>query len=166
MNESKFQQEIKNSLIDDGHWCFKIPDAIRSKETRFTPVKPYDLHATIDGLSIAIECKMLHDKPLERFNLDMLLSAKEKKFKLKYSEGNQYRSLLKNECAGGLSFVFLNHRTSYISSILYIIPMDNLDVIDGIGTDRKAMTEHLKNYCYYGTGHKGLFNLKEFYIWL
>jgi len=161
MRESIFQQELLSSLKRDGHASFKIPDMICSKETRFIPSKPYDIHATINGLSVGIECKMLHNKTLDNFTVTMLLSAKEKKAKLMYYEGNQYTSLLKLESSGGRGFVLLNNRLDRLVNTLYIMTLQDIDIISMY--NKTGMTEHIKKQCYYGTGHHKQFDLDEFY---
>lgn len=59
MNEAQFQNELKKSFNSRGHFCEKIPDAVRSMGSRFIPTKPADLFGHVEGKAFLIECKQI-----------------------------------------------------------------------------------------------------------
>ena len=96
MRESGFQKEVVQSFKLHGGDAAKLPDVPRSAGLRFIPDKPYDITATFDGLSYAIECKKWD---------------KIKAFKTEELRESQHKGLSSWEKGGAVSLVFLNLRS-------------------------------------------------------
>lgn len=61
MRESIFNTEVTNSLKANGWFAYKIPDTPASMVIglRYTPEKPCDIIASVNGKFTAIECKQI-----------------------------------------------------------------------------------------------------------
>lgn len=178
MKESKFQKEIIDSIRSIGGHAEKFPDSIRQSPmkkcpvcgnsffdnsgTRFIPTKPYDISATIDGISLAIECKQL--KELKSFHINSFRSNKEKENDIGFYEWNQISKLMEHRASGGRSYAFLNIRTKeprlnylLILNITFIIELYESGHMSLKKYELEEMIEEqgIK-------GSKGLFNLIKF----
>ncbi len=154
MREKVFNTEIKNSLVALGWWAYKIPDLPMGKDNakkgkkKFKPIrfnlpKPFDIIATIDGLSVAIEGKMI--KKFQAFGMRDLRES-------------QIENLEKQIKAGGQAFVFLNIRGMIDgrreNRCLYF-------KYEALKKDVTIRKSELLQYPYI-TGEKGLFDLAGF----
>lgn len=164
MRESRVQQELIKTLKRDGHFAFKVPDMIRTGSTRFIPKKPFDIHATINGLSVGIEVKLLWNKSLDKYRTADMLRGEEKKSGLAYHEGNQYRSLQSIENAGGFGGILLNHRVNRLVNVVYWLSVTDIDIVAAYEKQSKQLSaEYIEDECRIGTGHHGCFELKKLY---
>ena len=106
MRESYFHREWMESWLKQrpGSHVVKIPDMPRgpksSAETRFNPIKPFDIYVMDDGVFYALELK-----------LHITFSA----FPFKKVTENQINSLLEVEKNNGIGAVVINYRTNKIS---------------------------------------------------
>jgi hypothetical protein len=124
MKESQFHREVINTFEDYGWWCYKIPDSIKTAETRFIPPKPCDLIA-IDQNPILIECKIL--KKIGRINKKFFANTKEKKQDIPFTEYHQIKELKSfKDTTGNPAFYFINIRIPYKINELIIIEIDEL----------------------------------------
>jgi hypothetical protein len=97
MRESLFNTEITNSLKANGWFAYKIPDTPTSMLVglRYTPEKPCDIIASINGRFTAIECKQIKSI---------------KCFSIKDFRDVQIESLDKVVSDGGRAWAFINLR--------------------------------------------------------
>lgn len=62
MREAQLCSEVVKSLRDAGAWAYKIPDAPHlpagDGKPRFTPAKPFDVAAVVEGTAVAVEVKL------------------------------------------------------------------------------------------------------------
>jgi len=92
--ESYFSAQVRKDFLTLGCFFHKLPDSIRSEETRFSPVKLFDAFVLKDGMFAAIEFKMV----------------KGASFPFTQVRDVQVEALLNIEKAGGIAYFFLNHR--------------------------------------------------------
>lgn len=164
MRESQFQQELKKTFEDAGCWSIKIPDSIRTKETRFIPKKCADLIAVVDGTPILIECKQI--KEIKDIKFNFFGNTKEKKEKLHWREYHQYKELKKFEKKGrGYAYYAINVRTPNKINKLIFLSMEQFELI--YKNDKPITKAQLLELCKIGIqGKKGRFLDKYFDLWL
>lgn len=121
MKESIFQGELKNSIIEEGGWCEKFPDGIRTKETRFIPSKPADLIAVVDQKPILIECKII--KEIKNIRPHFFGNTKERKEKIHWSEYHQVKELAKFHKQGCRAYYAINLRIPRKENQLFFLPI-------------------------------------------
>lgn len=92
--EVYFAGQVRKDFIDLGWFFHKLPDSIRSEATRFNPIKLFDAFVLNRGMFSAIEFKMV----------------KGTSFPFSQVRDSQVQALLEIEKAGGVSYLFLNHR--------------------------------------------------------
>ena len=150
MRESKFITEVKNSIFEYGGWAYKLADlpASMTPGLRYSPDKPCDLIASINGKCIGIECKML--RKYEAFGLRHLRESQ-----VRGLDGIIQRGL-------GRGFVFLNIRRS-ADKEYGIKRLNRLIIFDWeifsclTGTIKK---NELENYDYI-QGKNGMFAIQD-----
>jgi Holliday junction resolvase len=87
MKEREFCTELVRSIGEQGGWVYKIPDAPhvpkQDGSPRFTPKRPFDIIAVMDGVPLAIEAKIkvnsggLSLKAFTDFEKESLLAFRE-----------------------------------------------------------------------------------------
>jgi len=94
LKENEVNTEIVNSIKRMGYWAYKIPDPSANSFGKVqATVRPFDIIASINGKSVAIETKII-TTPYKKFSIDML-------------EPHQITNLSEHD---GYGFVFLNLR--------------------------------------------------------
>lgn len=154
MREADFTSEVMASIREIGGWCYKIADSPTSWTrgiTKFTPDKPCDVVACLDGVMVAIECKQL--KKFAAFGRTQMRES-------------QITALTEIVAAGGKGYVFLNIRIKAIKgkqkheNRLIIFDWDKWgDRLSGNDTIKQ---KDLLNWTHI-TGKDGLYDLKSFY---
>jgi len=146
MKESIFQFELKGTFQDLGCWTLKIPDMIKTKETRFIPKKPADLIVICGLVPLLIECKQI--KKWQKINPNYFGNTKEKLLKVPFTEYHQIKELVKfKEVAGGLAYYAINIRIKEekINKCIFIHIDTMLNILKkgGISKDQlKTMASH------------------------
>lgn len=92
--EAYFASQVRADFMAMGWFFHKIPDTPSIKEVRFSPVKLFDAFVLNRGMFSAIEFKMV----------------KGTSFPFSQVRDSQVQALLEIEKAGGVSYLFLNHR--------------------------------------------------------
>lgn len=160
MRESNFNTEIVRSLKALKIWSYKIADSPTSwtmKATRFTPDKPCDIIACVDGRFVAIESKQI--KKFEAFGMRHLRDV-------------QIANLDHVERCGGRSFVFLNIRIKAVKgktkheNRLIIFPWDEFKALCMEGSIGKGALETMDFLQGKTVDQKVLFDLREWAEWL
>jgi hypothetical protein len=141
MKEVDFCTKVKNSLIALGAWAYKIPDSpiFKGNAQSFTPAKPCDLVAGINGRLVLIECKVI--KRLSQFKLSLF----------RPSQIETFENIKRN----GLAYAFvLHHKSAWKPSER----IHDLYIVKNVGVLREAT---LVNYEPMGRvgGH---YDLREF----
>lgn len=96
MEEKQFQRDFLFSLEQRGIFACKIPDAIRSPQSRFIPIKPFDMFILNGGVFYALELKYFKVQKLK---------TKYSSFPLSKIRDNQLRNLRSVANNGGRGFV-------------------------------------------------------------
>lgn len=92
MNETDLHRHLKIGLLEQGDWCFKIPDQVMGME------KPFDIVASLSGRFLAIEAKMVkYETITEKKTILSLASFK--------NRTHQLRTLNEISNKGGLAVI-------------------------------------------------------------
>jgi len=111
--ESYFANQMKKDFDNLGWFFHKLPDSIRSAETRFNPVKLFDAFVLKNGMFAAIEFKMV----------------KGPSFPFSQVRESQVGALLEIEKAKAPGFLFLNHRYGDNTVIVWRI-QEYIDLVE------------------------------------
>lgn len=147
MKENTTNTEIKNSLVEQGAFAYKIADQPTSwtaHRTRFTPDKPCDIICLYKGKGCLIEGKQM--KKFEAFGIRHLRPA-------------QCKAMDEAVAAGNRAFIFLNVRIAK--------PYENrLIILEWSVVKDQLMEASFKakeiEQMRYIRGSKGRFDLTEF----
>jgi len=141
MKESIFQMELKKTFEDLGCWALKIPDMIKTKETRFIPKKPADLVVVVNSIPLLIECKQV--KKWQNIKPSFFGNTKEKLLKVPFMEYHQIKELLKfKDVAKSLAYYAINIRIKEerVNKMIIIHIDSMINLLNKGGIDK----DHLK----------------------
>lgn len=120
MKEAECCTRIVNGFLDAGHEALKIPDAPRTKYTKFSVKKGYDITASIKGDALCVEVKINPSLPKKLSSFMNLMED---------SQIKRFDRVTKNKNAQCFAFlvVFKNNRKASLRRHdLYIIPWSKI----------------------------------------
>ena len=127
MNEKTFQNDFLISCQQSNFYVRKIPDAVRSPQSRFIPQKPFDLFVLHDSRFYALELK---------YSKIIKLKTKYSSFSLSRIRDVQLTNLRQIEERGGRGFIVVCadvSETNMTESIVaFFIPIGDIKTNKGV----------------------------------
>ena len=127
VDEKTFQNDFLISCQQANFYVKKIPDAVRSPQSRFIPQKPFDLFALNNGKFYALELKYLKVKKLK---------TKYSSFPLSKIRDVQLDNLRQIEQHGGKGFIVICTDISAVDTpedaVAFFIPISEIKTNKGV----------------------------------